>query len=214
MFTIAEELVLLSFLSGRDWLHRWGFPQAAFGLAGGVIAELLQCKRPSVHGPRIERHSGLPTGHRLLDRVTDAPCGATAQSCVEAVVSGQPDITRTTLDRLAARGILRCERRHILGLVPYERYVIVDARPARQTLSDVRSMALTLPIRMNGRSLWSACPMPQTLWSRSCRRICVRMRCARILIEASAQTSAVAGAVIAASTDSALATATVVIRPD
>jgi hypothetical protein len=127
--TLPEELLLIAV----DAEHRAGCRSDAaalsYGLAGAVVTELLLRGAVRVTERGVLAAAGPPTGDELLDDVL-VGIGASrlrpVASWVRALAGRRVGLHQRLARRLLAAGVLRQERRRLLGLLPVRRLAVAD----------------------------------------------------------------------------------------
>lgn len=126
--TLAEEVMLLS-LDDDTGAGRQK-EGAAWALAGGALVELVLAGRLEVGDERLEVVDGSPLGVPHLDgalaAVGDEGTSLKTRTGLERVRKGIAD---ATTHALVERGLLREERKKVLGLFPVTRYPEADGAP-------------------------------------------------------------------------------------
>lgn len=124
--TLPEEFLLLGWEDQRGW-NRYT-DNLAMLLAGATILELVLEERVSVTDDRLHA-TGTDTGHPTLDLALERIRGSrrprTTKSWVQRL-GNRPGLKRSVMQHLAGRGVLRQERRRLLGLFPVTRYPVAD----------------------------------------------------------------------------------------
>jgi hypothetical protein len=126
--TLAEELVLVAVDAERRFACPAGGDALSYGLAGPVVTELLLqgAVRVTERGRLVAGH---PTGDELLDDVLlgiRASRPRPVTSWVRALAGRSVDLHQRLARRLVHAGVLRQERRRLLGVLPVRRYVVAD----------------------------------------------------------------------------------------
>lgn len=132
---IAEDLLLL-LTDDRTGKATVDSQRLAFGLAGAVLVELVMAGRVQFvdgggwgGGASVVVVNPQPTGDPLLDdglaRILGKRGQMRAQTFVTQLARGLSQVVR---DRLVARGILRAERRRVLGIFPARSWPAADVR--------------------------------------------------------------------------------------
>lgn len=142
--TLAEDMLLLGWEDERGW-NRYT-DNLAMLLGGAAILELVLDERLELIDGRLEV-TGTDTGHPALDlvlgRIRESRKPRKTKTWVQRL-GNRPKLKRAVLQRLTDRGILREERRRILGLIPVTRYPVVDRQRVAETRERVTA-TLTLP---------------------------------------------------------------------
>lgn len=143
--TLLEEVVLL----GID--EQTGVPRPTarsvldLVVAGAALMELALLGRVDSDLETTSVTDATPTGEPLLDGVlatlaASGP-GATADRVSEIAAYGV-ELREKALDRLVARGILRCQEGRILWIFRDRRYPVVDGRERREVRGRLRDLLL------------------------------------------------------------------------
>jgi hypothetical protein len=144
MTTLAEDLLLLALddESGATPLSRE--QTLGFGLAGGVLLELLLAGRLDAAGRNLAVADAAPTGDAVLDdalrKIADARRPRDTQHWVNAIAGDH--LRERVLDQLVAQGIVRREEHKILWVFPANRYPTQDPAPERGVREQVRAAVL------------------------------------------------------------------------
>jgi hypothetical protein len=139
--SLGEDLVLLSVspADGRVTTAQ----QLGFGLMGSELVRLAAAGRLTITGGRVDVIDPSPGPDPLLDAALASLAGARRGVRAKAWVSRpRRGIAEAYLERLAAAGVLRAERRTRLGIFPVTRWHVADA--ARQAEVKARLDAIAL----------------------------------------------------------------------
>jgi hypothetical protein len=122
METLGDDLLLLAILPN-------GVIGAAsklrFGLSGSELIRLAALRRVGIERDRIVVLDQAPTGDMFLDEALASVHGSpTAKAWV---ARNQDELVRRYLERLAAAGTIRLERRKALGFIPVNGWRVLDA---------------------------------------------------------------------------------------
>src|SRR5580700_3547588 len=112
METLGDDLVLLAILPNGVI---GAAPKLRFGLSGSELIRLAALRRVGVERDRVVVLDQAPTGDLFLDEALASMHGS--PSAKAWVVGSQDELVRRYLERLAAAGTIRLERRKALGLV-------------------------------------------------------------------------------------------------
>ena len=128
MQTLGEDLVLLSVHPDNGTIVTKS--RLGYGLRGSELVRLAAGGRAGITGDRIVVLDGRPTGDEQLDAALASLAGARRPPRPKTWV-GHPGsrIVDTYLARLAAAGVIRADRRTLLGFIPALRWRVTD--PAR-----------------------------------------------------------------------------------
>jgi hypothetical protein len=139
--SLGEDLVLLSVspADGRVTTAQ----QLGFGLMGSELVRLAAAGRLTITGGRVDVIDPSPGQDPLLDAALASLAGARRGVRAKAWVSRpRRGIAEAYLERLAAAGVLRAERRTRLGVFPVTRWHVADT--ARQGEVKARLDAIAL----------------------------------------------------------------------
>ena len=139
--SLGEDLVLLSVspADGRVTTAQ----QLGFGLMGSELVRLAAAGRLTITAGRVEVIDPSPGQDPLLDAALASLAGSRRGVRAKAWVSRpRRGIAEAYLERLAAAGVLRAERRTRLGVFPVTRWHVADA--ARQAEAKARLDAIAL----------------------------------------------------------------------
>jgi hypothetical protein len=126
--TLPEGLLLVAV----DAEHRFACPAGgdalSYGLAGAVVTELLLqgAVRVTERGQLVAGH---PTGDQLLDDVLlgiRASRPRPVTSWVRVLAGRSVNLHQRLAGRLVRAGVLRQQRRRLLGVLPVRRYAVAD----------------------------------------------------------------------------------------
>jgi hypothetical protein len=122
METLGDDLVLLSILPNGVIGTA---AKLRFGLSGAELIRLAAQRRVGIERGRIIILEEPPTGDVLLDEaLMSMNDGLTAKKWV---ARQRGDLTRRYLNRLVSAGMIRAERRKVLGFIPVTRWRVLDA---------------------------------------------------------------------------------------
>jgi Golgi phosphoprotein 3 len=122
METLGDDLVLLAILPNGVI---GAAPKLRFGLSGSELIRLAALRRVGVERDRVVVLDQAPTGDLFLDEALASMHGS--PSAKAWVVGSQDELVRRYLERLAAAGTIRLERRKALGLVAVDGWTVLDA---------------------------------------------------------------------------------------
>lgn len=138
--TLPEEVLLLA-LDDVGGSVRAGRPALDFGLAGGQLLELALAGRIDVVDKKVavlnQTQLGDPDLDRVLWHIASSRRGRKPQDWVRVL---HKRVRTTYLSRLTARGLVRQERRRVLGLFPTTRYPAIDSAVEAETVTRLRSV--------------------------------------------------------------------------
>lgn len=139
METLAEDLLLLAV---RPNGKLGAAPKLRFGLSGSELVRLAAARRVDIVRGRIVVLDAAPTGDDLLDAALQSMAGGRRQPTAKAwVARSRPGLVDRYLDRLAAAGVIRAERRQVMGLFPGTRWVVVDTARQAQVRARLDAIA-------------------------------------------------------------------------
>ncbi len=122
METLGDDLVLLAILPNGVI---GAAPKLRFGLSGSELIRLAALRRVGIERDRIVVLDQAPTGDVFLDEALasmhDSP------TALAWVAGSQDELVRRYLERLAAAGTIRLERRKALGFVAVDGWTVLDA---------------------------------------------------------------------------------------
>ncbi|OCC08768.1 GPP34 family phosphoprotein [Streptomyces sp. PTY087I2] len=143
--SLGEEIMLLS-LDDETGAAK-GETAARWGVAAGMLLELVMAGRVTVKGGRVEVFDPTPTGDALLDgrldRLTRWVHGASSTRKVTAWLTrdhakGSQDV----VDSLCARGLVTEETHRALGVFPVRRYPEADGTVERELRARLAAVVL------------------------------------------------------------------------
>jgi len=126
--TLPEGLLLVAVDAERRFACPAGGDALSYGLAGAVVTELLLqgAVRVTERGQLIAGH---PTGDQLLDDVLLGIRASRPRPVTSwvRVLAGRPvNLHQRLAGRLVRAGVLRQQRRRLLGVLPVRRYAVAD----------------------------------------------------------------------------------------
>jgi len=127
--TLPEELVLVAVDAERRSACPAGSTALSYGLAGAVVTELLLRGAVQVTERGLLAVAGRPTGDELLDDVLlgiRASRPRPVTSWVRALAGRSASLHARLARRLLRAGVLREERRRVLGVLPVRRFAVAD----------------------------------------------------------------------------------------
>jgi hypothetical protein len=130
--TLGDDLVLLAIEPDRGTIAARN--RLPYGLRGSELVRLAASGRVGITSDRIVVLDARPTGDDRLDAALASLAGARRPPKPKAWV-GHPgsQIVDAYLARLAAAGVIREDRRMLLGFIPALRWQIADAARAADT---------------------------------------------------------------------------------
>jgi hypothetical protein len=139
METLGEDLLLLAV---RPNGTLGVAPKLRFALSGAELVRLAAARRVDIVRGRIVILDATPTGDALLDEALRSMEGGLRRPTAKAWVARQRrGLVEAYLDRLAAAGTIRAERRKVLGLFPGTRWVVLDTVRLAQVRASLDAIA-------------------------------------------------------------------------
>ena len=139
METLGEDLLVLAV---RPDGKLAASAKLRFGLSGSELVRLAAARRVDIAHGRIVILDAAPTGDDLLDAALQSMAGGRRQPTAKAwVARSRPGLVERYLDRLAAAGVVRAERRQVMGLFPGTRWVVVDTARQAQVRARLDAIA-------------------------------------------------------------------------
>ena len=140
METLGEDLVLLSVHPDNGTIVTKS--RLGYGLRGSELVRLAASGRAVITGDRIVVLDGRPTGDEQLDAALASLAGARRPPRPKTWV-GHPGsrIVDTYLARLAAAGVIRADRRTLLGFIPALRWRVADTARLADTRARLDAIA-------------------------------------------------------------------------
>ncbi|MFP8961108.1 GOLPH3/VPS74 family protein [Streptomyces nanhaiensis] len=142
--TLGEEIMLLSLddVSGatRDW------SSTGWGVAGGILLDLVLAGRVAVRDGRLEVADRTPTGVPPLDgrleRIAGWAGGGSRKKASDWLAKDQAKSVRAAVESLCGRGLVAEERVRVLGLFPVRRYPEADGSVEREVRGRLESVVV------------------------------------------------------------------------
>lgn len=132
--TLGEEITLLSLDDESGATEDWS--ATGWGVAGGILLELVMAGRVAVSGGRLEVVDRTPTGVPLLDgrleRIAGWTDGGNRRKASDWLAKDRTDSVRAAVDSLCERGLVTEERVRVLGLFRARRYPEADSSVERE----------------------------------------------------------------------------------
>ncbi len=141
---VSEELLLVAFVpeKGRASAHPSG--ALDFGLAGGVVMELVLREAVRLEGKKLVASDHRPQGDDVLDsallRIRSSHRPRDPKHWV--VQLGRAHLKHQLLHRLVERGTLGAQEQRVLGLFRTTRHELLDAAPRAEVLGRVERALL------------------------------------------------------------------------
>lgn len=139
METLGEDLLLLAI---RPNGTLGVAAKLRFGLSGSELVRLAVARRVDIARGRIVVLDAAPTGDALLDAALQSMQGGLRPPTAKAwVARSRPGLVQHYLDRLAAAGVIRAERRKVLGVLPVTRWTVADTARLAQVRAGLDAIA-------------------------------------------------------------------------
>ncbi len=124
----------------KDW------SSTGWGVAGGILLDLVLAGRVAVRDGRLEVADRTPTGVPLLDgrleRITDWTGGGSRKKASDWLAKDQAKSVRAAVESLCGRGLVTEERIRVLGLFPVRRYPEADGSVEREVRERLESVVV------------------------------------------------------------------------
>ncbi|WP_097873711.1 GPP34 family phosphoprotein [Streptomyces sp. ms184] len=133
--SLGEEIMLLS-LDDESGAAK-GETAARWGVAAGMLLELVMAGRVTVRGGRVEVFDPTPTGDALLDGRLDRLTRwvhetSSSRKVVAWLTRDHAKGSQDVVDSLVARGLVTEEKHRALGVFPVRRYPEADGTVERE----------------------------------------------------------------------------------
>jgi hypothetical protein len=129
VFTLPEELFLLSIDDSKGKLLTGSKDSLKFGMAGALLASLALHERVKGEEKRLIVIDDAPTGEALLDqtlaRIYAEKKPRKINHWIQIFANGK--LINQTAEGLEARNIIRIEKKRYLWIIPFELFPQVDA---------------------------------------------------------------------------------------
>jgi hypothetical protein len=113
-----------------------------FGLAGSELVRLADARRVDITRGRIVILDAAPTGDQLLDEALGSMTGRRGEPAAKAwVARNRPGLVNRYLARAEAAGLVRADRRTVLGFIPMTRWRVLDTARAAQARARLTAVA-------------------------------------------------------------------------
>ena len=117
-------------------------PKLRFGLAGSELVRLAAARRVEITRGRIVILDAAPTGDQLLDDALASMSGRRREPAAKAwVARNRPGLVDRYLARAEAAGLIRADRRTMLGFIPMTRWLVLDTARAAQARAKLAAVA-------------------------------------------------------------------------
>lgn len=130
MLTLAEKLLLIGLNDETGKIYYNASTALPFALSGAVLAELMLLGKVEQQGKMIVIRNDEPTGHPIFDKalsiIKQTPRKRNAKYWVQRLKRDMKELRQELLLSLIGHGILKEEKRKILGLFESKRYPAVD----------------------------------------------------------------------------------------
>ncbi|MFD9848385.1 GOLPH3/VPS74 family protein [Streptomyces parvus] len=143
--SLGEEIMLLS-LDDETGAAK-GESAARWGVAAGMLLELVMAGRVTVKGGRVEVFDPTPTGDALLDgrlgRLTRwVHETSSSRKVVAWLTRDHAKGSQDVVDSLVARGLVTEEKHRALGVFPVRRYPEADGTVERELRARLAAVVL------------------------------------------------------------------------
>ncbi len=143
--SLGEEIMLLS-LDDETGAAK-GESAARWGVAAGMLLELVMAGRVTVKGGRVEVFDPTPTGDALLDgrlgRLTRwVHETSSSRKVVAWLTRDHAKGSQDVVDSLVARGLVTEEKHRALGVFPVRRYPETDGTVERELRARLAAVVL------------------------------------------------------------------------
>jgi hypothetical protein len=143
MASLAQELLLLALDDEKGAVGLSASATLDVGLAGALLLDLSMADRVSVFGAQLEVVDAVPTGDEALDAALAQIAGAgrrrKPQAWVQTLSRG---VRKRVLAQLLAQGLVRSEKRRLLGAVRRVRHPERDGSVEEELRSRLRAVVL------------------------------------------------------------------------
>ncbi|GGP66160.1 GOLPH3/VPS74 family protein [Streptomyces sindenensis] len=143
--SLGEEIMLLS-LDDETGAAK-GESAARWGVAAGMLLELVMAGRVTVKGGRVEVFDPTPTGDALLDGRLDRLTrwvheASSSRKVVAWLTRDHAKGSQDVVDSLVARGLVTEEKHRALGVFPVRRYPEADGTVERELRARLAAVVL------------------------------------------------------------------------
>lgn len=139
MQTLGEDIVLLAIRSDGKL---GAAEKLRFAVAGSELVRLAAERRVDVVKDRIQVLSLAPTGNTLLDAaLADIQRSKRPPRAKDWVARERRGLVHAYLDELAARSVIRAERRKALGVFNVTRWTVIDSARAAEARARLDAVA-------------------------------------------------------------------------
>ncbi|NOZ13109.1 MAG: GPP34 family phosphoprotein [Acidobacteria bacterium] len=145
--TISEQLLLLALKDEKGTVVSKAGTALDFGLAGALILEMVADGRITIREGKLLVQRDTPSGDPLHDEVLSVLTGKKGKLkpvkyWVPRLASKVKKLRHKIADRLVLSGILRREKKRILGIFPSVRYPAVNPLPELEVREQVKQAVL------------------------------------------------------------------------
>jgi hypothetical protein len=129
MLTLVEKMFLLSIDDAKGTVADGIYGEFYYGLAGGLLAELVLQGRLAIRDKKIIVTDPTPTGDELLDRALQEVAASKKPHRASHWVSVLPskNLPGRIAERLVEKNVLRREEKRFIWVIPYQAYQQLDA---------------------------------------------------------------------------------------
>jgi hypothetical protein len=179
MLNLGEKLMLLALHDEKGTVLSSASMSLEYGLSGAVLMELVLRGRLRADKKNLVIVDAALTGDDILDealtKIKQSKRDRNTKYWVDKLSRGIKDLKGRLLDRLIDKGILRTEKRRILGVISSQRYPMEDAKAEQEVRDRIRAVILggaTLDPRIAMLiSLVNACGLVDEIFSREERKL-------------------------------------------
>lgn len=151
MLTLAEKLLLIGLNDETGKVYYQASTALPYGLAGAVLADLMLLGKVEQQGKYLVAVDHEPVGQPILDKalrlIQNTPRKRNAKYWVQRLNRGLKTLRQDLLALLMKQGILKEEKRKILGLFEARRYPAVDGEAEEKVKEQLRHLLLQ-PVEM------------------------------------------------------------------
>ncbi|MDY7221331.1 GPP34 family phosphoprotein [Halalkalibacterium halodurans] len=146
MLTLAEKLLLIGLNDETGKVHYQASTALPYGLAGAVLADLMLLGKVELQGKNIVVVDPKPVGQPIFDKalhiINKTPRKRNAKYWVQRLKRDLKTLRQDVLTLLIEQGILKEEKRKILGLFETRTYPAVDGEMEEQVKEKLRVLVL------------------------------------------------------------------------
>jgi hypothetical protein len=179
MLNLGEELMLLALHDKKGTVLSSASMSLKYGLSGAVLMELVLRGKLRADKKNLVIVDAALTGDDILDealtKIKQSKRDRNIKYWVGKLSRGIKDFKGRLLDRLIGKGILRKEKRRILGAIPSRRYPMKDTKAEQEVRNRIRAVILG-GANLDPRivmliSLVRACGLVNEIFSREERKL-------------------------------------------